>query len=206
MWRSILNYLFPQREEERAALALGSVPLHIRTVTIHNLSVTVLSEYRQPHVRMLVHLFKYKHNAHATTLFATTLGDTLLTLVTEELVMSAVPVRIVPVPSSRTRIRERGYNHLEDLLTMTTTITPALAPLVHVHTISKVQHTLPQTRLNRSERLSNLRGTFSVIDDVSGAHIVLVDDVLTTGATLTELKRLVLEAGARQVSAVVLAH
>jgi ComF family protein len=111
---------------------------------------------------------------------------------------------IVPVPLHPRRTRERGYNQSELLARH-------LGELVGVpvdgRVLRRVRHTDQQAHLGAAERKINVRGAFdATCERSSGKHIVLVDDVFTTGATLGECATALLNAGAQGVSAVTLAR
>ena len=108
---------------------------------------------------------------------------------------------LVPVPLSKARLRERGFNQSE-------LIARALATRwripVWTDLLSRERNTETQTRLTPSDRLRNVAGAFDVSSSVSsrlrGAHLVLVDDVVTTGATLNACAEMLVQAGARILS------
>lgn len=108
---------------------------------------------------------------------------------------------VVPVPLSETRARERGYNQAELL-------GEAVARRRGLHLLSggliRTSHTRPQASLSQDERSANVRGAFTVPvgwgGELADAHLLLVDDVLTTGATAQECVRALCHAGARAVS------
>ncbi len=120
---------------------------------------------------------------------------------------------IVPVPLHPKKLRQRGFNqsfvlargfarmHLE---------THGTQPLWEMDTVclKRVRYTRPQTGLDISVRKKNLKNAFQVTDlaRVKGAHILLVDDVFTTGATCSEAAKALLKAGARRVDVLVLAR
>lgn len=112
--------------------------------------------------------------------------------------------RVLPIPLSRERLAERGYNQ-SWLLARRLAAGKAEAGLLLRTRDTPAQHTLP-----RSERLANLQGTFAIdplrAHEVRGQRLVLVDDVMTTGASLHTAARALLQAGAAQVSAIVLAR
>ena len=110
---------------------------------------------------------------------------------------------IVPMPLSAQRLRERGFNQALELARVATRSmqAPGDAALC-----VKTRETSPQTRLPWKERRKNIRGAFVVLGDITGQHVVVVDDVLTTGATLNELARNLKKAGAASVTGWVVAR
>jgi len=105
---------------------------------------------------------------------------------------------IIPIPIHTARRRERGYNQAE-------AISRGLAEItglpVNVTTVRRVRWTGTQTALNSRERLQNIRSAFMVDDPhiIHNSTVILVDDVLTTGATTNACAECVLNAGARRV-------
>ena len=108
---------------------------------------------------------------------------------------------LVPVPLSKTRERERGYNQA-GLLAVALAAHWKLPVLTNV--VSRVRNTVSQVRLTPSDRAANVAQAFasqsSAADRLSGAHIVLVDDVVTTAATLNATARVLMDRGVRIVS------
>ena len=75
--------------------------------------------------------------------------------------------------------------------------------------VAKIKDTLPQAKvLNRKARLENIKGSFAVVkpEIVRGRRLIIVDDVITTGATVSEIKRVLKDAGARVVLGIAVAH
>ena len=119
---------------------------------------------------------------------------------------------IVPVPLHRTRHRERGFNQA-GLLALG--LRRALArtgkvplPAIDRQTLVKTRATPPQTGLSVAARRENVRGAFAVAipERVRGRTAILVDDVMTTGATLSACALALKHAGARQVLGLTLAR
>ena len=121
---------------------------------------------------------------------------------------------LVPVPLHPWRQWSRGFNQADD-------IARALAShsrgVTVVHAIRRARHTRPQSDLDADARRRNVRGAFALAGwtpwshrrwagRIARRHAVLVDDVMTTGATLEACAHVLLEAGAREVSAVTLAR
>ncbi len=108
---------------------------------------------------------------------------------------------VVPVPLAASKARQRGYNQCERLA-------HALAAHWHVpvwsDALARTRETRTQTRLGPDERAGNVRGAFlasrAARAELRGAHVVLVDDVVTTGATLVACAAALRDGGARVVS------
>jgi competence protein ComFC len=146
-------------------------------------------------VRQIIHEFKYGRQIHLRHLVARWLNSALDD---ERLRQSHFDV-IVPVPLHPARQRERGFNQaslLAELLSAQTAI--PVKPL-----LERTRYTTTQTALDRSERMENLHNAFRLRKnaDVRGLRVLLIDDVLTTGSTLSECARILKRAGAKSVHA-----
>ena len=128
------------------------------------------------------------------------LAEVLLPLVVREL---PVPDIITYVPLHPDRQAERGFNQAEVLASV------LAGKLGHKceQTLSRVRATVPQVALGRAERLNNLREAFALHSgtDVDGKTVWLIDDVVTTGATIGECATVLKNNGAARVYAVCLA-
>ena len=105
---------------------------------------------------------------------------------------------IVPVPLYPVKEREREFNQAERLAAH---LSRATRIPLNARLLRRVEHTRTQTMLTRQERAENVRGAFAMRRDASlrGERIVLIDDVLTTGATTSACARALRAAGARDV-------
>ena len=103
---------------------------------------------------------------------------------------------IIPMPLTLARLRSRGFNQALELARVVSRRTGiALAP----HACRRVRDGTPQALLPWSERARNVRGAFVCDADLSDKRVAVIDDVMTTGATLNELARNLLRAGALEV-------
>jgi ComF family protein len=110
---------------------------------------------------------------------------------------------LVPMPLSASRLRERGFNQAQELARE---IGRALRLPVLSDACRKVVDTAPQASLPPAERARNVRGAFVCDADLTGKRIAVVDDVMTTGATLNELARNLKRAGALSVTGWIVAR
>jgi ComF family protein len=110
-----------------------------------------------------------------------------------------LPELLIPVPLSPGRLRRRGYNQAVELgRELARRLSLRLAPSA----ARRLRATLEQTRLDAVARRRNVRGAFAVEPAaVAGRHVALLDDVVTTGATMAELARAARAAGAARIEA-----
>ncbi|HBC89056.1 MAG TPA: hypothetical protein DCZ94_19120 [Lentisphaeria bacterium] len=147
--------------------------------------------------RELLHRFKYKSDAALARPFGI--------LAAELLKKSGLrPDFIIPVPLHWTRYWMRGYNQAEFISQIVSEETSF--PLKKV--LKRVKRTPKQANMSGKERRKNLKGAFSAIDDdiCRNRVILLVDDVLTTGSTLSSASSALLDAGAKEINILILAR
>ena len=107
---------------------------------------------------------------------------------------------VVSIPTDAQRRKQRGYDIPEAVFKNALAQHGAWQPDV----LARVKPTTPQYGLTPGERRSNVRGCFKAAGDVCGKNILLVDDILTTGATLEEAAKTLNNAGAKSVYALTL--
>jgi ComF family protein len=147
-------------------------------------------------LRKVIHRAKYEHRWS----LAEMLGEELRRQSDCRALLAAADV-IIPVPLHASRQRERGYNQAE-------AIGRRLNRRLVRHVAIRHRNTETQTHLHsRAQRTENLRGAFGLIDPtaIAGKNVLLVDDVMTTGATLVSLGRVVKAGKPAGMSAIVVA-
>lgn len=172
----IIDSLFPprpsQREVERVTAAV--------VTTLYSPGIyrgyRYLSSYQNPVISALITENKFHGNNHATHMLTALLSHWVNT--------QAGPLCFIPMPLSRKRERERGYNQVQRILEAVTDI----SPMIRTDIIKRVRHTVPQVSLSKNERITNLNDAFVVsvptVQLIKDTTIILVDDVCTTGTTL----------------------
>lgn len=152
--------------------------------------VITLLPYRNRFVRSVILEAKFNRNEKAIRLLGKVLERYLAT--NEEKVF------LVPIPLSKKRRKERGYNQAE-LIARSSRAAISLC-------LTRTRDTRPQTSLSRIERLQNMHEAFILSEPINpGSIYVILDDVITTGATISSALSVIQAKGAR-VSAIGLAH
>jgi ComF family protein len=151
-----------------------------------------LADYRAPLDALAVGL-KFR----ARLMFAREFAQRLARLADDTLDASQPPDVIAPVPLAAKRLVERGYNQAWQ-------IAKPLAKALHVRSnatlLERVVETARQSRLDYDARRLNVGRAFEVTTPVRGLHVAVVDDVMTTGATLESIAHVLKAAGARRVT------
>ena len=215
LYKIISDILFPQSELEREISGLSedilSKKLHIQEYN----KIVSLFQYKDPLIKQMVWLLKYKKNSHVAKLFASALYDFLIEELSDEIVFSGNisednKIVLIPLPLSRQRERERGYNQIK-------LITDELQKIdnftVCTDLLIKKKHTAPQTSLLvKNDRIKNIKGAFAVKDkgndkrSLKNTHAIIIDDVFTTGSTLAEAQKMLKNSGVYKVSCITIAH
>ena len=127
-------------------------------------------------------------------------GRLLSLLMLEACADAAYPAALVPVPLHRARLRQRGY---DQALELARPLARQLRIPLRTELLRRARNTAPQSRQQHaSERHANLRGAFAATRGIAmPAHVALVDDVMTTGATLRAAAQALHEAGVERVDA-----
>lgn len=197
---SVLDCIFPPSSDELVVRALTTEQVNQLYTPMFSDGMCTLAQFQNAHVRALIHEAKFHHNTRAYELLGI--------LMTRYFNDTQRPIDIVvPIPLSPARMRARGYNQVHEVLKRTV---PPHGAEIRTNILIRKIHTKPQTELKRSERLQNVRGAFGTADSsasrITGKHLVLVDDVTTTGATLQSAKHVLQRYSPASITCVALAH
>jgi len=150
-------------------------------------------------LRELIHLLKYDQVAPAASVLGRMLAEAIADL---EPFFAQGTVLVLPVPLHAGKLRRRGFNQAELIARAALKHRPGEGRLaLHIGALVRLRPTQSQIGLTRHQRRENLRGAFAVVKpkDIAGREILLVDDVFTTGTTVSECARVLRRAGASKV-------
>ena len=210
---SLWDFIFPpvcfgcgERETENALICPECLKVLYRyPLPVHGGKTDAVAHVRSlghyaPPFLSLVHELKYRNR----TKLAPILGDALTSLLMTDPLLKQADL-LAPIPLHPARLRERGYNQSELLARRVSQLTGI--PISGA--LRRVKNTKSQARIvNPAKRRDNLKGAFAVDNDAAlkDKHVLLIDDVTTTGATLDAAAQVLRVAGARTVYALVVAQ
>lgn len=172
-----------------------------------------LYDYRNPTIKKSLSLFKYKGKKRLAYIFAINIYDKITEELSELSIMeNFVEPILIPIPLSPKRYRERGYNQAELIckeLVKTDSVRDENKFNLENNVLFKIKDTEHQAHIkDRRIRLKNLTNTYGIKNRelIKGRNIILIDDIITTGATLNEARKILKQNGARKVIAFTVAH
>lgn len=192
--------------DELFARALRAPYDHI----LRTLDAEAVFSYRDPLIRNSIRAFKYMGVRTLSIPF----GHALFEMVCEDiaydvLLRTTSPLLIIPIPLSKSRFRERTYNQSELIARAFASHCTVGSVSVDTGMLIRTRNTEKQAlRSGRAEREENVRNCFAIPnpDLIAGKRVILIDDVITTGATMREARKTLLDAGAQSVRCLAVAH
>jgi len=157
-----------------------------------------LFSYKDPKVRILIRSIKKERAYFIGEAISTLMCDEILSMYEDRAFLENVTVYVVPIPISKNRMKERGFNQSAWIAELTAKKLGdgfVYAPYL----LKKVKDTKKQALLKRAERLENPKGSFRARNVPGRISVILIDDVVTTGATTGEAVFVLRKSGARDV-------
>ncbi len=207
--KNIIDLIFPPKEDARKAESL--TPEELLALFHPRLAkeswIVSLFPYTHPSVRALIRGVKFYDVKQPLPIVGALAGEYLIESIADKKTFSGwnTPL-LVPIPSSKKRLWERGYNQAERFAAH---IYESLGDsVIYAPEILAREDRESQTRVARSQREENTAGAFFVPDSekVSGKYIILVDDVVESAGTMNDARRALIEANAADVFGVAIAH
>lgn len=143
-------------------------------------------------VDALLQTYKYQHALHLSQ----TLGELMVKHITNVSQPSHVAL-LIPMPLHPARLKERGFNQSLELAKV---IAQHTAIALDYQACQRIRNTPPQASLKLKDRVRNIKDAFACTRQLHGQHVVIIDDVMTSGASVNELANTLKQAGAATVS------
>lgn len=205
----ILSIIFPPHcygcNREEFSLCPTCLQHCKKSIDTPALYITSIYNFHDPLIKKTIHAIKYFHRKDLIEPLTKELAKELQKIISSS-PYNLVPSTylLVPIPMPRLRKYMRGYNQSE---LIARELSKQCSLPLNTKILTRIKSPKRQvTTKTKGERLQNQHNSFKVIANVEGLHIILVDDVTTTGATLSEARKTLLQAGATTVKAVTLAH
>ncbi len=207
--RTFLDLLLPPKDDVRAARAITDESLRnlIHPTLAKEVWIISLFPYRNERIRSLIRSIKFYGETDSLPKIGAVVGEFLLETISDKKIFSGwnTPL-LIPIPASGKRLQERGYNQAERIASG---ILPFIEGAVtyEPNALQRVERA-SQVRIERKNRERNIAGAFFVNapEFVRGKQIILLDDVVESGATLKDARRALLSAGASEVIGIALTH
>lgn len=151
-----------------------------------------LFPYQAPIIQLIIQL-KFRHQLSHAQAFARFF---IKAIQKQWYAKKPLPDLIIPVPLHPIRLRERGFNQA---LEIAKPIAKALGLPIDNHGAKRIKHTVAQSSLPARERKQNIANAFSVHRNYTGLSIALIDDVITTAHTVTEISAILKQHGAKRI-------
>lgn len=154
----------------------------------------VAADWQDKILQKIIHCYKYNFSQELAQVLAK-----LLIIKIKHLLVLYPEIKnyiLAPVTLHKKRLTWRGFNQAELLVR---NLAQELAMKMETGFLKRIKNTQAQVKLNRKKRAKNIAQAFIVLKDVQGQEILLVDDVITTGATMNECAKVLKQAGAKSV-------
>lgn len=171
---------------DRCGICIAEPPNFTRTIAA--------LRYTFP-VDALILALKYQTNLAIAPILAKLLHQHIQT--------ASLPDVIIPMPLHPNRLKQRGFNQA---LEISRHIAKQYRIPLLINDCQRIKHTAPQTGLAWKLRQKNIRNAFTCKIELTGKHVAVIDDVMTTGATLNELAKVIRQQGATEISNWVIAR
>lgn len=175
--------------------------------------IFALYEYRHPIIKKVLTDAKYRKRFEPLYSFGAVLSDAATDIASEYVELNNYSnIFIVPVPISKKRMHERGFNQALVLAKALVRNNKSDFKILN-NIILKIKDKTPQASIhNRNERLQSPVGTFAITTNkhdlakLQGSFCIIIDDITTTGATISEVRRILIDAGAQTAIGLTVAH
>ncbi|MES3005787.1 MAG: phosphoribosyltransferase family protein [Patescibacteria group bacterium] len=217
----LIELLYPskRKHQRRPPIAQHHIYEHVRSTaaelpktTLTRVSGWYCGQYKYEPLKGLVWAVKYDNNSEAVSLCAHLLADELVARLTDCISPMEGKLMLTAVPSTAYSLRERAVDHMQEIAIalkplLINFILPNSSPDLLSISPEAAQSLLQQSKTsNRAARIIHARGKFEVKKHINEKGVILIDDVVTTGATMRDCARALQTAGATHIYCVSLTH
>ncbi len=207
----LLDFILPPRTDFEIVKKLDDETIQNlpRAEKINGLDwIHPIFKYKDNRVRAIIWELKYKDNTSQLDSISKIIFDEILALISDISVFNSdAEFVLIPIPITNLKRAERGYNQSEYLVRSIIQNDTEHILLYAPQWLTKIKETHSQSHSQtKEERMINLLDSFEANSQVENKFIILVDDVVTTGSTLLEAKKTLLEKGAKDIFAFTIAH
>lgn len=214
IFANFVDLLFPKEETVRKLENMELTETCSELVPASDISpcFKAVFSYKHPLARTAIWEIKYKANKKILEKFAILLYEFLIEEMSDILLFNGgQKLTLIPIPSTKSSQNEKGFNQSVLLAKKIYEIDGGKNFDIDLNILEKIKETAHQVKVkNREARLKNLIGCFAVADinaeKVRGKSFIVIDDVITTGATMTEATRALKVSGAKNVYGFSIAH
>ena len=209
--KAVLDFVLPEKQVLKSVrnLSLDRLGELMRPHIVER-GFVALFNYRDKEIKSAIWTLKYYKEDKSAELFGNILYSYLLDELSDRAIFNNVHSPLfIPIPLSKQKLIERGFNQSEKVVRACIAYDNEKTLELCVAAFERVRDTRAQAKMSdKLMRKANIKGAFRVTDRevVSGRDIVLFDDVITTGATMSEAKDTLMNAGAKSVFCVAIAH
>lgn len=170
-----------------------------------------LYDYHQPLIKKGIWKLKYRHQRAMGQYFGIALYREFFKDMKAQATHLREPIILIPIPLSKRKFRTRGFNHAEIIARAIAerALADKLPITIDTQILVKTKETKRQVEtVGKHERKDNLHGAFAVTheDRIAGKTIVLIDDVITTGSTMSEARKTISQYKPKRVLCIAVAH
>lgn len=209
-----LNIIFPikcigcnKKDEILCNFCIQKIELSERET---NKNIIALFDYRNTTIKKLIWDLKYHHKSYIGFKLGEILYENLIEEISDiKIEVSGRSILVIPVPISKQKTKIRGYNQSLHIAKGFCSKGNKKIFELKNNIIFKKINTIPQAKItNRSKRLENIHNVFEIKNKeiIKGRTIIIIDDVTTTGATMSEIIKILKKSGAKKIIGFAVAH
>jgi predicted amidophosphoribosyltransferase len=208
--RALLDTLLPPHDDARIAASITASDLAALAVPRTVRGTFAVFPYQNRTIRAMVRAIKYYGETSVLEPLGACAAEHLVGILEDE-DLEKRKTLMTPIPSSPARLRKRGYNQAERIARAIYAHLPTGFPVEYIPNLLAREDRETQVHAHKT-RADNIRGAFytpenaMIYHSVRGSRIILIDDVVKTGATIRDATRALKAAGAKSVIAFAIAH